>query len=213
MTNMNFKKNNATKLLLFFSVISVALMSCATLNKDECHSADWKLIGFVDGSKGYPASRIGRHRSACAEYGINPSLDLYSKGRAEGLQQYCVPDKGFYLGRTGSSYNGVCSGNNEVDFIAAFKAGRQLYAAKIKLKKMKKDLVHKQEKLELIVSKISDKEQQIINGKVSKAQVILLLVETKELAIQQGVLLETIHTIKGTIEQQSSYISHLAQQY
>ncbi len=206
-------KYNPIKILLFISLISVLLASCATLNKDECRTADWKLIGFVDGSKGYPASRIGQHRSACAEYGISPNLDLYSKGRVEGLHQYCVPNTAYKLGRAGSSYSGICSGYNEADFIVAYKAGRHLYTEKLKLNKMKKNLDHKQDELTVIENKIHEKEQQIINGKLTKVQIILLLVDTKELAVQQGVLLEEIHNLKSAIEQQSSYLSHLKQQY
>jgi len=187
------------------------LISCATLNKDECRSANWNLIGYEDGSKGYPAKRIGQHRKACAEYGVTPDLSQYKLGRAEGLHSYCIPATGFNLGKAGSNYNGVCAGYNEQQFITAYKQGAQLYLAISTLNKMKKQLSHKNSELDTLIAEIQNKEQQIINGGLSKSKIILLLVETKNLAIDQGVLMTEIHDLKAAIEQQEITISHLKQ--
>jgi len=196
-------------LIAFLALLS----SCTTLNKDECRTADWKLIGFEDGGKGYNASRIGRHRKACAEYGISPDLNLYMSGRKEGLHKYCIPVNAYNLGKHGSAYKGVCSGYDERRFIAAYRDGKKVHAVSSKLNSMRSARKHKQEDLEHLSVDIHETEQQIINGKLKPAQIILLLVETKELAVSQGILIKEIHDLKYAIEEQSSYLAHLQQQF
>ena len=47
---------------------------------------------------GRSGEQIGRHRKACAEYGITPGLDAYRAGRAEGLREFCQPNNGYRAG-------------------------------------------------------------------------------------------------------------------
>ncbi|MDH5469903.1 MAG: DUF2799 domain-containing protein, partial [Gammaproteobacteria bacterium] len=46
------------------------LQGCATLNKEECVVADWRLIGYQDGVAGKSASTVGGYRKDCAEYAV-----------------------------------------------------------------------------------------------------------------------------------------------
>ncbi len=73
--------------LLFNAFIMLLVTGCATMDKSECEQADWRIIGLEDGAEGRPVSYIGRHRKACAEYGIKPNLALY------GSLPIMVPDK------------------------------------------------------------------------------------------------------------------------
>jgi hypothetical protein len=198
--------------LLFVCFLSLLLISCATLNKDECRTANWKLIGYEDGSKGYSTSRIGEHRKACAEYGISPDLDLYNKGHAEGLHKYCIPANAFNLGRQGSSYQGNCAGYNETQFISAFNQGIKLYTANSALSQMQKLRTQQQEDLALVKEDIHIKEQLIVDGKQSKTQIVLLLLEIKELYSSKTNISIEINNLQADIEEQSSYISHLQNQ-
>jgi len=198
--------------IVFIFFLSIFLTSCATLNKDECRTADWKLIGFEDGSKGYSASRIGDHRKACAEYGITPNLSLYNQGYAEGLHKFCTPANGYNLGRRGSAYHGICSGYDEEYFLSAYKQGKELYLAFATHTKMQNSLKYKQEELDHISIDIHEKENHIVNGKLIPAQIVLLLIEIRELAVEQGVVINKIHDLEHELEQQASYISHLKQQ-
>jgi len=204
---------NLTKLILVTSFPVFLLISCATLNKDECRTADWKLIGFEDGSNGCAVSRIGLHRSACAEYGITPNLDLYNQGRAEGLYKYCVPITGYNLGLRGTAYQGVCSGYDEDSFIQAYKDGKQIYGAKLNLNKMEYILDNKHKDLDHVAADIHHNEQLIINGHLSKTEIVILLLETRDLAVAQDVLIHEIHELKDSIDEQASTISHLYQKF
>ena len=109
---------NALIALLTLSV-GLYISGCATLNKDECRTADWRAIGYEDGSRGYHPSRIGQHREACAEYGVRPDMDAYRSGHAEGVRVYCKPHTGYRLGLRGTSYNDICPADLEEHFLAA----------------------------------------------------------------------------------------------
>lgn len=89
-------------------LLLATLAGCATLNEDECRTADWRDIGLQDGRAGYPAARLAEHHQACAKHGIKPDERLYAQGRQRGLSEYCVPTKAIDEGLAGRRYQGVC---------------------------------------------------------------------------------------------------------
>lgn len=115
------------------AVLMLALSGCATMDREECLTVDWRTVGFEDGSAGYAGDRIGQHRKACAEHGVTPDLTAYQQGRAEGLREYCVPANGFRLGSQGGSYSGICPSDLDPAFADAFHSGRQLYTLESRL--------------------------------------------------------------------------------
>lgn len=105
----------------------LALSGCATMNKEECQALDWRTLGYEDGTRGHPASRISQHRQACDDYGVTPDLDAYQKGRTQGLKEYCTPANGYRTGVQGGSYGAVCPVELEHTFLNAYQSGRYLY--------------------------------------------------------------------------------------
>ena len=60
------------------SVLVLLLVAgCATLDKDECRSADWYAIGLEDGARGRAIERLGDHRRACAKHNVAPNAERY----------------------------------------------------------------------------------------------------------------------------------------
>ena len=110
------------------AVVAAGLGGCATLDEGECLAGNWDEIGFVDGVDGYPMSRLSQHADACAEYGVVPALASYAAGRDRGLRSYCTVEIGFFEGRTGDSYQGVCPPGLEDDFLAGFADGELVWA-------------------------------------------------------------------------------------
>lgn len=105
------------------------LAGCAGgMSKDECLYADWRAIGFEDGSRGAPAGAVSSRRAACAnKAGVTADMRAYLAGREEGLDQFCRPAKGFDLGAHGGRYDGVCADRGEALFLDAFASGRGLF--------------------------------------------------------------------------------------
>jgi len=84
------------------------LDGCATLSENECLIADWRALGYTDGSRGAPATRFDQYRQDCAEYGVTPDLEAWRAGRTEGLELFCRVDRAYSLGRSGSPLPPVC---------------------------------------------------------------------------------------------------------
>lgn len=107
--------------------LAILISGCSTLSKSECLTADWRLIGFDDGAKGYEVSRIGAHRQACADHGVTPNLSEYEAGYSDGVRKFCTVQKGYNKGLSGWQYNGICPADLEFNFLQAYDDGYELY--------------------------------------------------------------------------------------
>ena len=58
--------------LLATALLALALPGCATMDKSECLTVDWRTIGYEDGVAGHSGDCIAQHRKACAKYGVAP---------------------------------------------------------------------------------------------------------------------------------------------
>lgn len=108
----------------------VVFSGCATMNKNECLTADWYQIGYEDGANGQSETRIGSHREACAKHGIAPNLQQYQDGHQEGVISFCSPRNGFVQGQKGYQYTGICPPSLEREFLDSYQAGRELFSAR-----------------------------------------------------------------------------------
>ncbi len=58
--------------------LPVLLGSCATMSKEECVAADWRVVGETDGAAGYdPQSRFAAHAKSCEKAGVVPDQSLW----------------------------------------------------------------------------------------------------------------------------------------
>ena len=156
--------------LLFCSLIALALFlmqGCATLSKEECQVADWHMIGYEDGFRGFATQRISKHREACAKHGIAPDFEGYMAGHREGVRQYCVPARGFSLGRNGKRYNGVCPADLENAFLVAFDDGRTVYHLQKEINQLQQDVRQARHEQETLIQDIEANEALIISDETS----------------------------------------------
>jgi hypothetical protein len=116
------------------------LSGCASLSAEECLAADWYTIGVEDGSRGQSVSRIGAHRKACAEVGVQPDMARYDAGRAFGLQSFCTRERGYAEGENGRSYSGVCPPHLEPVFMQGYLAGQDRYRIKQDIRRLEREL-------------------------------------------------------------------------
>ena len=201
--------NPILKNILLLILVTFTISACSTMNKSECLNADWKTIGFGDGSRGYKASRISQHSSACAEHGVRPDLSAYNAGRDQGLKQYCIPSTGYNKGASGYSYNGVCSGHNEGPFVEALNYGRTVYSAVKTLDKMKSDYANEEQYIYKLERKLKRKENQLISGKLSKLKAYKLLNETKQIAEELGKAKSNLGALDDEISKQAQHVAYL----
>lgn len=168
------------RMLLLVGIVCF-IGACATLSESECLVADWYIIGLEDGAAGRQQSYLGKHRKACAAYGTSPNLQDYQSGHSEGLLSFCVRERGFSLGNSGHTYNGVCPDELEHDFIFAYENGRRLYKARAAVQSVIHRINDRQQEIERIRHEINQIEQKIISDKTTKQQRIQWLEKTKRL--------------------------------
>lgn len=157
------------------------LVSCATMSEDECRAADWYLIGFGDGANGYAASRISRHQKACSKVGVTPELATYTKGRSEGLLEYCKPITAYRLALGGGGYNDVCPADLELEFSNGYRYGYVVYTKKSELSTLKRQLKKEENGNVEITKMIKHKERRLVQDHVPKEKRIRLLEQIKTL--------------------------------
>lgn len=178
-----------SKLRILIPALSLLLFSgCATMSGDECLTSDWRTIGYEDGLRGYTSDRIGQHRKACAKHGVTPDLTAYTAGRNQGLTEYCQPSRGFSIGTSGGSYNGVCAANYEADFLDAYNAGYHLYVLRSNVNRASSAIASKEREIDRIEHSIDDKEIALISDNTTAEERIILLSELKDLSERKGEL-------------------------
>lgn len=151
-------------------LLGVLLNGCATMNQSECLTADWYAVGLEDGSRGQSASRLGRHREACAEYGVTPDVQRYSEGRSEGLENFCREASGFYQGKSGYVYSGVCPSYLEDEFLLGYTAGRDLYRLNLRIEHSHQAVEEKRSQIKHLRELVFTEEQRLIDDNSSEAQ-------------------------------------------
>ena len=198
-------------ILLRLPVLSlvVLLASCATLDKNECLNADWELIGYEDGAKGYQATRIGDHRKACSQHGVSPDLAAYTKGRERGLKTYCTPANGFKVGQQGSSLRQVCPQNMRAGFSEAFDYGRKIYLHREDISRFKNDVRLASKNIHALQEELALNEALIIKGARGPRERAELVQRNRELDRLIAIEEDNISRAGYEIEQLDSRVAEL----
>lgn len=142
----------------------VTLTGCATLNEQECRTANWRDLGIKDGRNGQPASRIETHRKACASYGILLHEQQYLDGREEGLQEYCRIDNAFRSGLNGQQYQGVCPSSIDLRFRRCNEAAYAVYQSREEIERLDRDSTNKDRQLR--DKKLTDRERNRLRDEI-----------------------------------------------
>jgi hypothetical protein len=158
-------KNN-----LLLVLIAGLLASCASMNEKECLNAEWKLIGFEDGSQGKPESSIGNYRKDCAKVNVVPDLARYQLGHKEGARKYCVKNTAYQTGVSGGAYYAVCPADLEQNFLKAYRDGQVLFAVNRDLQNSQARINQFQNDLNALQKDIKAHEQAIVDANSSSKQ-------------------------------------------
>ncbi len=105
----------------------VGVSACSTISEEECLAGNWEAIGFKDGASGRSPERLADYSKACTKYGASVDHKAWLKAYEQGLPRYCTYGNGYELGRSGSGYNQVCSGELAEGFAQGFQEGRVVY--------------------------------------------------------------------------------------
>lgn len=138
------------------------LVSCQTLSKEECTSADWRVIGEQDGAAGRdPQKRFGDHAKSCDKAGVTADQTLWNQGYQIGLRRFCTPLNGLGHGQKG----GVYSNNCPVDLAPNFRVGYDLGVAHYT---KSREISNLRSRINSVEFSIKDKEKKISKGKIDR---------------------------------------------
>jgi prefoldin subunit 5 len=157
---------------IFILVMLCGLSACASMSKNECLNANWKTIGYEDGSLGRAETMIQQHRKACAKVNVSPDLNQYLSGHREGVRVYCKKSTGYQLGVSGGAYANICPADLEPLFLKAYRIGQELFSIRQEISRIESAVTgyrnsiadlekQKQDAKQLIVESSSAKEKRL----------------------------------------------------
>ncbi len=180
-------------------VATLSFGGCASMNKDECMTVDWRTVGYEDGAAGYSANRIAQHRKACAKHGVVPDLSAYQAGRDEGLYEFCKPSNGFRIGARGNNYEGVCPTDIEREFVAAYDAGRHLHTLRTRVSDTSRRIDSMHAEIDDIDDDLLATAAEIMKSETSNERRAQLVLDTKRMAQRRGEIKSEIPRLQADL--------------
>jgi hypothetical protein len=180
------------------SLCAVALVfaGCSGMSEQACVTADWRTVGFEDGTLGRSAANIGSYRNACAEHGVAPNLDEYRAGHAEGVEIYCRDSNGFAVGHSGAVYQGVCPADLEAGFVSEYNAGRRLYELESALRNVDARIASNYRAQENIKQELTSIAASMVAADTTTEQRVAMVTRSADLGRRYGELTTEIRELE-----------------
>ncbi len=192
-------------------VLVAALQGCATLSEADCLTADWAVMGEVDGQEGKPLSVLNDYRRQCADYGVVPDSQEYMEARERGLTRFCTQSNGYRQGRSGAGDQRVCPAALDPDFRSGHQLGRAVYTsltalrssgdsirvARTEIAELRSDIEDREESLRS--DDLSDEERRNLRNEIDSMNGRIDQHES-QVAISTGTLALAIANYRGAVE-------------
>lgn len=191
---------------MFLLWILGCVIGCASMSKEECLNANWKSIGYEDGSMGRPEMTIQAHRKACAKINITPDLAQYQQGHREGARVYCKQATGYQLGVGGGAYYNVCPSDLEASFLQAYRLGQELFAITQKIDQVESAIAGYESSIDNLEQQKAGQEKSIVNAGSSSNERRTYLNEINRLE-------DEIRRYEHDIGDAEHELAHLARDY
>lgn len=95
------------KQVMLIMGLGLVLVSCASIQPEECKTADWEQLGYADAMAGRD-SLLASYGQDCGKVGITPNKGLYLRGYDRGEKAFCTYDNGKAVGRRGPFLGKLC---------------------------------------------------------------------------------------------------------
>lgn len=178
---------------------------CAGMDRKECQLADWRAVGYEDGSRGRPSSQFGSYRRECSDHGVAPDFAAYQEGRAAGLNEYCQPSRGFQEGARGATYAGVCPAELEDGFVMNFDRGRTLYLLESEVQSVVNGINNRRARMNSIERELASVSTRIIADGTTGEERAQLIIATKQLTeerVRLGKEIEDLEVLRKQREEE-----------
>jgi hypothetical protein len=174
--------------VLSLGAVAYLMAGCSGMSEQACVTADWRTVGFEDGTAGRSEGTIGRYRQQCSEHGVAPDLESYRAGHAEGVRIYCKESNGFAVGHSGAAYQGVCPADLEADFLAEYNAGRRLHELESALSSVDSRIASNYRAQESIKQELTDIGVKMIASDTTAEQRLAMVTRSADLGRHFGEL-------------------------
>lgn len=182
--------------VLSLGAFAFLAVGCAGMSEQACLTADWRTVGFEDGTLGRAESNIGRYRQQCSEHGVAPDLESYRAGHAEGVQVYCRASNGFAVGHGGAAYQGVCPADLEPEFVAEYNAGRHLFELESALANVDSRIAGNYRAQENIKQELTDIAAKMVASDTTPEQRVSMVTRSADLGRRFGELSNEIRDLE-----------------
>lgn len=185
--------------ILLIALPAILLLSgCAKMmNENQCLVADWRSVGYEDGSQGRSEQWLSRRSEACAEFGVTPDLDQYLFGRNQGLEVFCQPRRGFSLALNGTRYENVCPAGLEGPFLAGYRDGQGLRDREIRYNELENRIESSFAELADLDLAIEENTLTLATENMTTQERIAYALDLKNMAEDRGRLSEIIPQLEA----------------
>lgn len=189
--------------LITIFAFGLVLGGCAGSGMElaECRTADWRAIGYEDGSQGRKGSALGDRRKACADHGVTPNFEAYMDGHGRGIAEFCRPRNGYQLGTRGYRYRGVCPTNLESAFLTAHADGFGLYRRRAAVNRLSKQITRRHNRSQTIERLMATKTAALVSYQTSPAQRLTIGVQLKQITEERIEIERSISQLEIDLEQ------------
>ncbi|MDQ7091540.1 MAG: DUF2799 domain-containing protein [Methylococcales bacterium] len=171
-------------ILLIVTLLSTS--GCATLSREDCMQGAWFDLGLSDGRRGKTFTRLGQHQKACLDYGIHIDNEQYNQGRDVGLKDYCQLDNAIDMGLRGHRYQSVCPPETHAVFLRYNQAAYDVYRC--------------QEDLEGLDDDLYDKENSLLNNKLTDDDRSQIRVDIRDLDRERQRIRDDLYSRERRLE-------------
>jgi hypothetical protein len=140
-------------------------------------------------------------------------MEKYERGYADGVRRYCVPRKGFELGRRGRGHHDVCPPDLRETFQAAYDDGREVYTAQIEVREAQKRVHAARADLDSIAEEITALEAQLVSGGGTAQDRRNWIEQIKLLEAERGLLLVDIHALEHEASERQHYYESIVSKF
>ncbi|OBU33624.1 DUF2799 domain-containing protein [Photobacterium kishitanii] len=184
-----------TKSLTITLFLCSTLTACSVMNQQECETANWSALGYVDGSQGASSSQFSDRSSACSEYNVRANFNEYQLGYNQGLTIYCTENHGFFIGSKGQSYQGVCPQKTATLFLKGYNKGKELFSIRERVSQTEQDLRDEKDEIAHKKDKLNDLKNSLIYDKLSSRERREKLDEIDEINQRPNLIKEKTQTL------------------
>lgn len=120
------------------ALVLLVATSCASTRMDraDCLKADWYELGRQDAILGHGKANFAKYAGDCGAEGAPVDMAALEKGHGVGLPLFCSEAGGLKFGRAGGKYAGLCSAEQEKEFLPAYEIGRNEFELKERERKV-----------------------------------------------------------------------------